>query len=156
MDYRSGAHDAWLQRDVERRVDEPIVADGGAGCPNRQHLGMGARIAGRDRRIGGLSKHGAVRPDKDGTDRYFTRCSSAASERQSSLHVGRVCVVHARARHSHSIVAGGFVDMSYETLEIPGTSLMIRFETRSRNSYGKRAQRAVMKSIVSTARSATT
>ena len=58
--------------------------------------------------------------------------------------------------HSHSIVAGGFPEMSYVTREMPGTSLMMRRETRSRKSYGKRAQCAVMKSTVSTARNATT
>ena len=59
-------------------------------------------------------------------------------------------------RYSHSIVAGGFPEMSYVTREMPFTSLMILSDTRSRNSYGSRAQRAVMKSTVSTARSATT
>jgi len=58
--------------------------------------------------------------------------------------------------HSHSIVAGGFPEMSYVTREMPFTSLMMRRLTRSRKSYGNRDQRAVMKSIVSTARSATT
>jgi hypothetical protein len=61
-----------------------------------------------------------------------------------------------RPGHSHSIVAGGLPEMSYTTREMPGTSLITRCETRSRNSYGKRAQRAVMKSMVSTARSAIT
>ena len=50
------------------------------------------------------------------------------------------------------MVAGGFPEMSYVTREMPGTSLMMRRETRSRKSYGKRAQCAVMKSTVSTAR----
>ena len=36
--------------------------------------------------------------------------------------------------HSHSIVAGGFPEMSYTTREIPGTSLITRCATRSRNS----------------------
>ena len=58
--------------------------------------------------------------------------------------------------YSHSIVAGGFPEMSYTTREIPGTSLTMRRETTSRNSYGSRAQCAVMKSTVSTARSAIT
>ena len=63
---------------------------------------------------------------------------------------------HSGPGHSHSIVAGGFPEMSYTTREIPGTSLMIRCVTWSRNSYGRRAQRAVMKSMVSTARNAIT
>ena len=40
--------------------------------------------------------------------------------------------------------------------EMPSTSLMIRNDTCSRNSYGSLAQRAVMKSMVSTARNAMT
>src|SRR5690242_9466487 len=47
--------------------------------------------------------------------------------------------------HSHSIVAGGFPEMSYVTREIPFTSLQMRRATRSKNSYGRRDQRAVMK-----------
>ena len=33
--------------------------------------------------------------------------------------------------HSHSIVAGGLLEMSYVTRDMPGTSLMIRLETFS-------------------------
>src|SRR5690348_4041447 len=58
--------------------------------------------------------------------------------------------------YSHSMVAGGFPEMSYTTREMPRSSLMMRKLTRSRNSYGRCAQRAVMKSIVCTARNAIT
>ena len=58
--------------------------------------------------------------------------------------------------HSHSMVAGGFPEMSYTTREMPFTSFTMRREQMSRKSYGSRAQCAVMKSTVSTARSATT
>jgi hypothetical protein len=61
-----------------------------------------------------------------------------------------------RPGHSHSMVAGGFPEMSYTTREMPATSLTILRETTSRNSYGRRAHCAVMKSTVSTARSAIT
>ena len=37
-------------------------------------------------------------------------------------------------RYSHSMVAGGLPEMSYTTREIPGTSLITRCATRSRNS----------------------
>ena len=33
------------------------------------------------------------------------------------------------SHHSHSIVAGGFPEMSYVTREMPGTSLMMRRDT---------------------------
>ena len=39
-----------------------------------------------------------------------------------------------RKTYSHSIVAGGLLEMSYTTRDTPGTSLMIRRDTRSRNS----------------------
>ncbi len=58
--------------------------------------------------------------------------------------------------HSHSIVAGGFPEMSYTARLIPRTSLMIRFDTRPSSEYGRCAQCAVMKSVVCTARSAVT
>lgn len=58
--------------------------------------------------------------------------------------------------HSHSMVPGGFPVTSYTTREMPATSLTIRSDTCARNSYGSFAQWAVMKSIVSTARRATT
>jgi hypothetical protein len=60
------------------------------------------------------------------------------------------------AIHSHSIVAGGLLEMSYTTRLIPRTSLMIRLEIVASTSYGTRAQSAVMKSWLSTARRATT
>ena len=58
--------------------------------------------------------------------------------------------------YSHSIVAGGFPEMSYTTRLMPRTSLMMRFDTRPSRSYGNWAQCAVMKSWVCTARKATT
>lgn len=58
--------------------------------------------------------------------------------------------------YSHSIVAGGLDDTSYTTRETSLISFMIRVEILSTNSYGKCAKRAVIKSTVSTARSAIT
>ena len=58
--------------------------------------------------------------------------------------------------HSHSIVAGGLEDTSYVTRLIPRTSLMIRDDTFFSSAYGSSAQSAVMKSLVCTARKATT
>src|SRR5690606_22699670 len=58
--------------------------------------------------------------------------------------------------YSHSIVAGGLLEMSYTTRFTPATSLMMRVEICASTAYGIRAQSAVMKSCVSTARMATT
>ena len=61
-----------------------------------------------------------------------------------------------RARYSHSIVAGGLLEMSYATRLMPRTSLMMRLDTFASSSCGSGAQSAVMKSVVWTARRATT
>ena len=53
--------------------------------------------------------------------------------------------------YSHSIVPGGFEVMSYTTRLIPATSLIIRFETLSKNAWGKCEKLAVIPSIASTA-----
>ena len=58
--------------------------------------------------------------------------------------------------YSHSIVAGGLEETSYTTRETSLISFMIRVEILSTNSYGRWAKRAVIKSTVSTARSAMT
>src|SRR3990170_2216494 len=58
--------------------------------------------------------------------------------------------------HSHSMVPGGFEEMSYTTRLIPFTSLMIREEIRCSTSYGRRTQSAVIPSWLWTARTATT
>ena len=55
-------------------------------------------------------------------------------------------------RYSHSIVAGGFDEMSSATRFTPGISLMIRLEMTSSRSYGRRAQSAVIASSEVTAR----
>src|SRR6478735_12224608 len=59
-------------------------------------------------------------------------------------------------RYSHSIVAGGFDEMSYTTRLTPGTSLTMRDEILPRTSYGSFAQSAVIPSSLVTARMATT
>ena len=56
--------------------------------------------------------------------------------------------------YSNSIVAGGFPVQSYSTLLTPFTSLTIRLVTFPSTSHGSSAASAVMKSEVSTARSA--
>ena len=58
--------------------------------------------------------------------------------------------------YSHSMVAGGLLDASQVTREMPLILLMMRFDTFSSSSQGKCAQRAVIKSTVSAARSAIT
>ena len=58
--------------------------------------------------------------------------------------------------HSHSMVDGGFPEISYTTRLIPLTSLMILLDTLPNKSYGSSAQWAVIKSEVTIARKETT
>src|SRR5215207_10057455 len=58
----------------------------------------------------------------------------------------------ANRNHSHSIVAGGLLVISYTTRLIPSTSFTIRLEILASRSCGRRAQSAVIKSSVVTAR----
>lgn len=72
---------------------------------------------------------------------------------------GQKPCIHAGLRrfdgHSHSILAGGLVVTSSTTRFTCGTSLTILAEIVRTTSYGMRAQSAVMKSSVVTARMAT-
>src|SRR5690606_19153224 len=69
--------------------------------------------------------------------------------------IGITTVLYNLIIYSHSIVAGGFELMSYTTLLIPRTLLIISLETLAKKSYGKCAQSAVMPSTEVTARNAT-
>lgn len=44
------------------------------------------------------------------------------------------CIIFLSVCYSHSTVAGGLLDTSYTTLEMPGTSFVIRLLARSRTS----------------------
>ena len=66
--------------------------------------------------------------------------------------VGVVARAPAPRGHSHSMVPGGLDVMSSATRLTPSTSLMMRELRRSRRSYGRRAQSAVMASSLVTAR----
>src|SRR5690606_18369274 len=172
---RPGAHRARLERHVHRGARQAIVPDPLRGDPERANLRMRGRVAVADRLVGGLREQRAVGGHEDGADRHLAALAHLARERERAAHPSRriagrrplaVCrearsAAHAAGprrsrRHSHSMVAGGFPEMSYTTREIPSTSLMIRRATRSWNSAGRRAPRAVTKSTVWTARSATT
>jgi hypothetical protein len=58
--------------------------------------------------------------------------------------------------HSHSMVAGGLLEMSRTTRLTPFTSLIRRLLRCARKSWGSRVQSAVMASTESTTRKATT
>src|SRR5438552_7856830 len=82
---------------------------------------------------------------------------------RSQWRAERGCIVHvlqfrirALGAYSHSIVAGGFEVISYTTRLISCISLTMRWEIRVSNSGVRRAQSAVIKSPLVTARMATT
>src|SRR4051812_13646749 len=68
----------------------------------------------------------------------------------------RMAPPHPRPQHtqgySHSMVPGGFDVTSSTTRFTPGTSFVIRLETRARTSYGTRVQSAVIASSDDTGR----
>src|SRR3954471_13020642 len=72
------------------------------------------------------------------------------------LYAQRAPELKLQCRYSHSIVAGGLLEMSYTTRFTPRTSLIIRLLISARILNGIRAQSAVMKSWLSTARIAIT
>ncbi len=119
------------------------------GAP-RTSDGPGRRIGGRTARSVG---HGG----------HCTACEAAAAPLDgpgsgATVHRdrGRPGPSRRAGGHSHSMVAGGLLLMSYTTRLTPGTSLTIRLLIRPRTSYGSFAQSAVMPSSEVTARIATT
>src|SRR5580704_5779028 len=67
---RAGAHGAWLERDVEVAIDQPLGADPLGGLPDRQNLRMRGRIAvGQGPVTGGGDD--LVIPDNHASDRNF-------------------------------------------------------------------------------------
>ena len=66
-----------------------------------------------------------------------------------------LCPFSAIIHYSHSTVPGGFVVISYTTLDTPEISFVMRLPAFSRISNGSLVHSAVMKSSVETARSAT-
>lgn len=83
----------------------------------------------------------------DGATRVLCECTQSQQRQKTGLTI---------QSHSHSIVAGGLLLTSYVTRLMPRTSLMMRPDTFLSRAYGSSAQSAVMKSLVCTARRATT
>src|SRR4249920_680352 len=82
--------------------------------------------------------------------RAILRSDSADGRRLDVVvGIGSVREVSLPRFYSHSIVAGGLLDMSYTTRLMPRTSLMMRTDTRDSRPCGSSAQCAVMKSEVS-------
>lgn len=90
------------------------------------------------------------------TLRLLSFCYQTGSQVLKKRVFSRFCSPsHPLFRHSHSILAGGLVVTSSTTRFTCGTSFTILAEIVRTTSYGMRAQSAVMKSSVVTARMAT-
>lgn len=90
------------------------------------------------------------------TPRLLSSCYQTGNPALKKCVFSRFCSPsHPLFRYSHSILAGGLVVTSSTTRFTCGTSLTILAEIVRTTSYGMRAQSAVMKSSVVTARMAT-
>ena len=112
--------------------------------PHRHRRGhrVGGRVARRPR---GVVRHRLRPPGRRRRDRRHPRLLDRSSaRRRAPTDPGG---------HSHSIVAGGLLEMSSTTRLTSSTSLVMRVEIRSSTSVGRRAQSAVMASSLVIGRS---
>ena len=153
LHHRPGAHRTGLERDVQGGTGQTVVAEFRGRATQGDDLGVRRGVMTTNRPVPTLADDLAIQ-DHQRADRHFALVLGACGEPEGVLHVRQV--LRADVAHSHSMVAGGLPEMSYTTREMPRTSLMRRLEIVPSTSYGRCAQRAVIKSTVSTARSATT
>ena len=85
MDHGPRAHDAGLKGDIQRSIEETIVAHGGSGGAQRHHLGMGAGIMVGNGPVPTLADGHAVLDDY-GAHRYLALRLRALSVAQSMAH----------------------------------------------------------------------
>ena len=90
MNQRARTHRARLQRDIERRVRQPLVAERGSGSAEDEHFGVGARIMPRDRRIARFGEYLPSLANEYRAHWDLAFFGGAASERQRTLHVARI------------------------------------------------------------------
>ena len=107
MHHGAGAHHARFQRDVERAPGQAVVAHGPPRCAQGHDLGMRGRVVVENGAVVTLTDDDAT-ADHDGTDRHFTGGLGLLGEGDGRLHPA---LIGLRA-HSHSMVAGGFPEMS--------------------------------------------
>src|SRR5205814_947697 len=102
---------------------------------------------GLDHRANHRVQAGTIAAAREDADALVHDSANLADNRQWAI-------VNRRSTHSHSIVPGGLLVTSNTTRLTPFTSLTIRLEIFSSNSYGSFTQSAVMPSCDSTTRSA--
>lgn len=90
MNQRARTHRTRLQRHIERRVWQPVVADRGPGSAEDEHFGVGARIMRRDRCIARFGEYLPSLANEYRADWDLAFFGGAASERQRTLHKARI------------------------------------------------------------------
>jgi hypothetical protein len=102
-DEGSGAHHAGLERAVEGRAGEAVVAEVGGGFADGQDLGVGGGVVAGDGRVPAAADDLAI-DDDDGSDGDFTRAFTAAGEVE--------CFSHESVVVDHSPIIGKLRDMA--------------------------------------------
>jgi len=85
LDQGAGAHRAWLDRRIDRRASQPVITDFGGRHPDRDHLGMGGRIAISARSIAGDGDDFAL-PNDASAHRHLASRLSLARRAQGFAH----------------------------------------------------------------------
>src|SRR5262249_21163799 len=101
---RAGAHAARLNRDVEGRAGESVVAQGAGSFAYDDNLSVRRGVAITDGAIAGARDYGGV-VDDDGADRYFSSRHRAPSFLERLLHEFEIGV-HASERIACGLRAG--------------------------------------------------
>lgn len=73
---RAGAHRAGLERDVERRSRQPLIAELRGSGAQHELLGVRGRVPPLNNAIAVGGQHHAVAGQQHGTDRYFAASGS--------------------------------------------------------------------------------
>ncbi len=105
VDQSAGAHETGFEGHVESGAGQAVGVSSRRGATQGDHLGMSGGIDSRDRPIETLPERHPI-PDDNRTDRDLTGGARLTGELQGSLHPVLI------RGHSHSMVAGGFPEMS--------------------------------------------
>jgi hypothetical protein len=85
VDHRSHAHETGLERDIEGRTDEAVVAGASGGAPQSDDFGVGGRIARYDRAVAPAGKEEII-PHDDGSDRDLAPPGCGARQVECAPH----------------------------------------------------------------------
>ena len=101
VDHRPGAHRTGLKRHVQRRVEEPVARERLPGRPQRDHLGVRARIVRAYRLVPAFGDDRAV-VDEDGANGHLARGLGLPCKLERTAHEGLVGGLPRRFALSHA------------------------------------------------------